>query len=257
MKIIRNFVAPKDSSPFNPSKTIMVDAQDKGEIVLNGLGGDVFGISKILPYAPQMDQILVSARLNEDLYLFRNILLSVVHTLFKSIDGLYAPFVIQKNNAIVFELENMAETEQSVNIQLIGPDQYGMSKLEQAYRQIGSDMPVPRFLYGHATVLGGSVNTDLGVKSKSMDVEVRRMAMKANQFEDRIMSSIRVYNNTVRKDVFIGQINDEFDGHYANVPFIVGSNMPFLVYATNLAGADAEVSFLCESYEAQTQGSDE
>ena len=250
MKVIRNFIPPADSTPFNPSKTVVVDAEGTGEIKLNGMGGDMFGIRKILPFAPDMDKIRVSARLNEDLYLFRDVLLSVVHTLFKPIGGLLAPFIIQKNNNIVFELENTASTNQAVNIQLIGYDSLALGKLKAEYNQIGSPMPVPRFLYGHSTVPAGAVNTDLGVKSKSVDVEVRRMAMKADAFQDQVMTSMRVYNNTVRKDLFLSQINDEFDGHYAHVPFIVGANVPFTVYTTNQSGADVQVSVLCESYQA-------
>jgi len=251
MKIIKNFLPPKESSPYNPSKSLELLAGDTGEIIMNGMGGESFGIRRILPFAQDMNKIMVSARLNEDLYMFRDVQLSVVHTLFKSIDGLFAPFIIQKNNNIVFELENKAASKQSVNIQLIGYDQYAMSKLRSAYGQIGSPVPVPRFLYGHASVPAGGINADLGVKSKSVDVEVRRIAMSSDRPD--ITASMKIYNTTVRSELFIDQINDEFDGQYANVPFIVGSNVPFDVYASNLNLQVASVSFLCESYVVQPE----
>lgn len=249
MRIIKNFVPPKESSPFNPSKSLELAAGSKGEIIMNGMGGESFGIRRILPYSQDMHKVMVSARLNEDLYLFRGVQLSVVHTLFKSIDGLFAPFIIQKNNNIVFELENTAATKQTVNIQLIGYDQYAMGKLRQAYGQIGSPLPVPRFLYGHASVPAEAINTDLGVKSKSVDVEVRRIAMSSDRPD--VTTSMKVYNTTVRSELFIDQINDEFNGKYANVPFIVGSNVPFDVYASNANDQSAQVSFLCECYVVQ------
>lgn len=252
MRIIKNFLPPKQSSPYNPAKSIELEAISKGQIIMNGMGGESFGIRRILPYCEDMSKIMVSARLNEDLYMFRDIQLSVVHTLFKSIDGLFAPFVIQKNNSVVFELENKAMTPQTVNIQLIGYDQYGMSKLRAAYDQIGGTMPVPRFLYGHSSVQAGAINTDLGVKSKSVDVEVRRMAMSSDR-PGGITASMKVYNTTVRNELFVDQINDEFDGKYANVPFIVGANVPFDVYASNTGSQNAEVSFLCECYVAQDE----
>jgi len=251
MRIIKNFLPPKESSPFNPSKSLELDAGGNGEIIMNGMGGESFGIRRILPYSQDMNKIMISARLNEDLYLFRDIQLSVVHTLFKSIDGLFAPFIIQKNNSIVFELENQATTKQIVNIQMIGYDQYAMGKLRSAYGQIGSPVPVPRFLYGHASVSAGGINTDLGVKSKSVDVEVRRIAMSSDRPD--VTTSMKVYNTTVRSELYIDQINDEFNGKYANVPFIVGSNVPFDVYASNANGQVAEVSFLCECYEVQDE----
>ena len=251
MRIIKNFLPPKESSPYNPSKSLELAAGGKGEIIMNGMGGESFGIRRILPYSQDMNKIMVSARLNEDLYMFRDVQLSVVHTLFKSIDGLFAPFIIQKNNNIVFELENKSTTKQTVNIQLIGYDQYAMGKLRSAYGQIGSPVPVPRFLYGHASVPAGGINADLGVKSKSVDVEVRRIAMSSDRPD--ITSSMKVYNTTVRSELYIDQINDEFDGKYANVPFIVGSNVPFDVYATNANAQTAEVSFLCECYVVQDE----
>lgn len=249
MRIIKNFLPPKESSPYNPSKSLELAAGSSGTIIMNGMGGESFGVRRILPFAQDMTKIMVSARLNEDLYMFRDVQLSVVHTLFKSIDGLFAPFIIQKNNNIVFELENKAASSQTVNIQLIGYDQYAMGKLQSAYGQIGSPVPVPRFLYGHASVPAGGVNADLGVKSKSVDVEVRRIAMSSDQ--PGIVTSMKIYNTTVRSELFIDQINDEFDGRYANVPFVVGSNVPFDVYATNTNGQPADVSFLCEGYVVQ------
>jgi len=251
MRIIKNFLPPKESSPYNPSKSLELSAGGKGEIIMNGMGGESFGIRRILPYSQDMNKVMVSARLNEDLYMFRDVQLSVVHTLFKSIDGLFAPFVIQKNNNIVFELENKATTKQTVNIQLIGYDQYAMSKLHRAYEQIGAPIPSPRFLYGHSSVPAGGINADLGVKSKSVDVEVRRIAMSSDRND--VTASMKVYNTTVRSELYIDQINDEFDGKYANVPFIVGSNVPFDVYATNLNSQTAAVSFLCECYVVQDE----
>ncbi len=251
MRIIKNFLPPKESSPYNPAKSLELAAGATGEIIMNGMGGESFGVRRILPYSQDMNKIMVSARLNEDLYMFRGVQLSVVHTLFKSIDGLLAPFIIQKNNNMVFELENKAAAPQTVNIQLIGYDQYAMSRFQRAYEQIGAPIPAPRFLYGHASVPAGGINADLGVKSKSVDVEVRRIAMSSDRIG--ITTSMKVYNTTVRSELFIDQINDEFDGKYANVPFIVGANVPFDVYATNQNGQAAAVSFLCECYVVQAE----
>jgi len=250
MRIITNFLPPKESSPYNPAKNVHLDGNQAGQLIMNGMGGESFGVRRILPYSPDMDNILVSARLNDDLYIFRDIQLSVVHTLFKSIDGLFAPFVIQKNNTLVFELVNLGASAQTVSIQLIGFDQHAMSKLQAAYAQIGAPMPVPRFLYGHTMVPVNGVNMNLGVKSKSVDVNVRRMAMASDR-SGEIMASMRVYNTTVRSELYIDQINDEFDGRYANVPFIVGANVPFDVFASNRSGQVARVSFLSECYVVQ------
>jgi hypothetical protein len=254
MKVIRNFLPPSDSSPYNPAKSVQVAPGEHGEIRMNGMGGESFGVRRILPYSQDMNKIMVSARLNEDTYLFRGVQLAVVYELFRSISGLYAPFIIQKNNSIVFELENTDSSGQLVNIQLVGYDQYAMGKLKRAYQQIGAQMPVPRFLYGHASVAAGQVNADLGVKSKSVDVEVRRMAMSSDRPEN-ITASMKVYNTSIRNELFIQQLNDEFDGQYANVPFIVGANVPFDVFASNANSQPAEVSFLCESYVGQDASS--
>ena len=73
------------------------------------------------------------------------------------------------------------------------------------------------------------------------------MAMSSNQ-PGAITASMKVYNTTVRDEVFLEQVNDEFNDKYINVPFVVGSNVPFDVYASNYGAQPAEVSFLCESY---------
>ena len=250
MKIVKNFIPPTESTPFNPAKAIEIPAGDTGHIMMNGMGGESFGVRKILPYAPDMNTIFVSARLNEDLYLFRDLQLSVVHRLFQQIDGLLAPFIIQKSNSLVFELTNTHSAAQTVNIQLIGYDHYSLTKLINIYSDIGSPMPQPRFLYGQATLAAGAVNIDMGVKAKSIDVEARRLAMSSDRPGD-ITASLKVYNTTIRNEVYLEQLNDEFGQFYANVPFIIGSNMPFQVYASNKGPSQANVSFLCESYVVQ------
>ena len=250
MKIVKNFIPPTESTPFNPAKAIEIPAGGSGHIMMNGMGGESFGVRKILPYALDMNKVFVSARLNEDLYLFRDLQLSVVHRLFQHIDGLLAPFIIQKSNSLVFELTNTHNAAQTVNIQLVGYDHYSLTKLINIYADIGSPMPQPRFLYGQATLAPGAVNIDMGVKAKSIDVEARRLAMSSDRPGD-ITASLKVYNTTIRNEVFLEQINDEFGQFYANVPFIIGSNMPFQVYASNKGAQQASVSFLCESYVVQ------
>ena len=256
MKIVKNFIPPTESTPFNPAKSIELAAGGSGEIIMNGMGGESFGVRRILPYAQNMDTIFVSARLNEDLYLFRNLQLSVLHQLFKSTEGLLAPFIIQKSNSLIFELNNTGGIPQTVNIQVVGYDHFGLSKLQTIYREINAPLPQPRFLYGQASLAAGAVNIDMGVKTKSIDVEVRRLAMSCDR-PGAVTVSMKIYNTTVRNEVFIEQINDEFGRLYANVPFIVGSNVPFQVYASNKGATQANVSFLCESYVAPGQNSNE
>ena len=248
MKIIKNFKPPNGASAYNPAKHMVLDAGETGEMVMNGMGGDTFGINRILPYAKHMDEITISARLNEDYYIFRDVSLRCVYNLFKSIDKLLAPFIIQQNNHIVFELTNNHAQSQAVNIQLIGYDHATLAKLQDAYSDIGETIPVPRFLYGRAQLPAGAVG-DLGVKSKSIDVQARRMAMSST-VEDEVTVSMRIYNTTIRSEMFVEQVNYEFDGLYANVPFIIGSNVPFAVNANNRSDSPANVSFLCEAYVA-------
>ena len=250
MKIVKNFIPPTDSTPFNPAKSINIPAGGSGHLSMNGMGGESFGVRKILPYAPDMNKVFVSARLNEDLYLFRDLQLSVVHQLFRRIDGLLAPFIIQKSNSLVFELANTHSSAQTVNIEIIGYDHFGLAKLISIYEEIGSPMPIPRFLYGQAVLPSGAINIDLGVKAKSVDVEARRLAMASDRPGD-ITASLKVYNTTIRNEVYLEQLGDEFGQFYANVPFIIGSNMPFQVYASNKGPSQAGVSFLCETYAVQ------
>lgn len=250
MKIVKNFIPPTESTPFNPAKAVEIPAGGSGHIIMNGMGGESFGVRKILPYASNMDKVFVSARLNEDLYLFRDLQLSVVHRLFQRIDGLLAPFIIQKSNSLVFELTNTHNSAQTINIQLVGYDHYSLTKLINIYKEISSPMPQPRFLYGHTTLASGAFNIDMSVKAKSIDVEARRLAMSSDRPGD-ITASLKVYNTTIRNEVYLEQLNDEFGQFYANVPFIIGSNMPFQVYASNKGPSEANVSFLCEAYVVQ------
>jgi hypothetical protein len=64
MKIISNFLPPKESSAYNPAKSVEVQPGATAHLTMNGMGGERYGIRKILPFSANMNTILISARLN-------------------------------------------------------------------------------------------------------------------------------------------------------------------------------------------------
>jgi hypothetical protein len=248
IKTIKNFIPPKDASPFNPAKKVTVEANSTTYLTLKGRNADVFGIRRMLPFCSDMNAITVKATLNHERILFSGISLAAIHQLFK--DGeLLAPYIIQKNNDLLFELTNTSGTDLDVNMELLGYDGPSLRKLVQLYNQSSFDMPTPVFLFGSDSIPSKASNHYIEIPTKSMTVDLQRAAITSTK-DESISISLLIANEVIKNEVFIEQFNDEFrNGQRLMVPITIGAGKNFNLTASNSDQAnDQQISFLGESY---------
>jgi hypothetical protein len=245
--MIKNFTPPQDASPFNPAKTVTVPAGGSTDVLLKGRKSDVFGLNRILPYGEDLSQILVSASLNNRRIIFDDIQLSAVRELFQD-SHLKAPFIIQRNNDLTFTLSNRSSSDMAVNMELLGYNGDVLRKLVQDYQMQGLTMPTPVFLFGSDTLAGGAKNKFVNIPTLARDVQLQRMAVKTDD-DPSVRVSLQLYNETIKNDVFVPQINDEFsNGRQLTVPVTIKKSVPFGLKATNSSSNSLVISYLGEAY---------
>lgn len=244
---IRNITPPADSTPYNPAKFVSVPANGTVSITLAGRNSELFGFDRMLPGSPSPDAITVTAILNEEIILFKDVKLSAIIQHFKHLK-LLAPYVIQQNNNLVFELTNSTGAAVPVNMQLLGYDAPGVRALQAAYKNKGVRMPEPIFLFANATVPASAQSFAINIPTKPVNLRLLRSTIVTEDDND-ITVSMKVYNETIKNQVFVEQFNQEYESSYPFIPFEVGVSVPFTLQADNLDGANAhDLHFLGEAY---------
>jgi hypothetical protein len=243
-----------DARPYNPAKTVTVAAGGSYDLTLQGRAADVFGINRILPWCSDMNAVTITARINHERMLFEDVRLPVIRELFKA-GKLKAPFIIQKNNELTLTLNNTSASDLAVNIELLGYDGPNLRKLVSMYKQQDFPMPTPVFLYGSGTVNANAANQRINIPTKSKDVVLERMALHTSS-DEYIHVSLQVYNETIKNDVFVNQLNDEYsNGHRALVPIKIKKSVPFTLAASNVDSADHWLSYMGEAYVLDNENS--
>lgn len=254
--IINDFSPPPKAAPYNPAKTVTVPGNGTEELTLKGRSADVFGIMRMLPYAPwptnvppppPANSIEITATLNNDRILFKDVQLPAIRELFMDSE-LLAPLIIQENNDLTFTLTNTSGNDIDVSMQLIGYDGPTTRKLVSLYEKRGIKMPTPVFLFAKDEIAANADNQVVDIPSKSVDVELHRAAIRSDS-DDDLTVSLERYNETIKNGVFVRQFNDEFSiGRRSFVPIEVGKSVPFTLKASNASSNPQTLSFFGEAY---------
>lgn len=241
---------PAKSTPYNPARRITIPGNGEEPVLLQGKSAGLFGFTRILPYCSNMMGITVTAELNNEFTIFKDVHLATIRQFFLN-NELLGPYVIQEEQDLLLTLKNTTGGDLDANVQILGYDAPAMERLKSLYSQRGIPMPKPNFLYANEEIAADATNQVVEVPTKSVDLDLVRMAIRTSN-DDDISASLQIYNETVKNQLFVQQINDEFDGGYQKVPIPVKKKVPFSILASNSdAGNARDFSFLGEAYIAQ------
>lgn len=246
--VVEKFRPSRRAQIFNPVQDFTVPAGQSVVKEYRGLSGKEFGVNRFNIGCASPENILVKAVLNNELVLFQNVHLSALRTLFLH-RSLLAPFIIRENNTLELTLTNIGSSTIDANVQLLGFDHVALAELRAFNERTGKVLPKPAFLFGHDTVNALTTRKRIPIQEKATTVVFARMAL-GSTIEADTRVSIDVNNDTIKKEVFLSQLNDEFLSMQALVPFEIGSRIPFDLLVTNKNNANAiQVSFIAEGYE--------
>lgn len=243
---ITKLPVPKNSTPYTPAKYANVPNGGTAVMEFTGRSGATFGFDRILPGGQSLNDLTVTAQLNEDWTLFKDIKMSVLRDHFKS-KSLLAPFVIQENNTLRLTISNDTGSDKKASVQILGYDAPYLAKLINAYSQKGFSMPKPVFLHANEEIDANATAHSVDVKTKAVDVRMVRATIRTDS-DPNLLVTVQVYNESVKNKVFIQQFNDEYESKYANVPFVIGKAVPLSLIVQNLDSSAHDLCFLGESY---------
>ncbi|MCH8567620.1 MAG: hypothetical protein LAT67_05125 [Balneolales bacterium] len=209
--------------------------------------GNQYGFNRILVGATNTTALFMSAEINNETTIFRDVHVETVRRLFRS-RTLESPFIIKASRSLSITITNVSNQEQEVTVQLAGFDDWLLKRWVEDRKNQGQRILTPAFFYGKAEVGATERGKLLNLPPRSENMIVTRMQLASNGDAD-IRVSLREYSSDLKQNLFLEQLNDEFDLKTALVPYRIKANWPLeLVFDNRHPTQSRTVSALLEAY---------
>jgi hypothetical protein len=243
------FRPTKNTSYFSPTQDFIIPAGSTVSKDFRGLDGGNFGLNR-LSIGTDIDSknLIMTARLNNEKDIFTNIHVSALQAMFLA-RTLLAPFVIERGNFLTIIIKNNhATATANVAVQVLGFDEVVLGEWMEYKRANGQKIREPFLVSGYSTVAALEERKLINLTNRARPYLVHRLFAGSDGAVD-LRLTLDIYNDTIKRDVFIDQLNDEFKYHQALVPYYVGGNIPVSLYVTNVSSTDVRnISIIGEGY---------
>lgn len=245
---IKRFRPSKRISPFSPSLIFDIPAGESVSRDFRGYDGQDFAFNRLSFGTNTPGTILASAKLNNERDIFTNVQISALQDLFR-FRSLLAPFIIARGNFLTITLTNLDNSNDAkANVQLLGYDHITLEEWREFNEKVGRKILEPVFVYGFADVPAQQQLKLVNLTSRARPVLVHRFFVGSTG-DDDLQVSLEVYNDEIKRDLFVKQLNEEFLSMPALIPFYIGGNIPISMYVTNNSNATThQVSVIGEGY---------
>jgi hypothetical protein len=250
MSQIKRFRPSRRASYFSPSHLFQMAPGASVSKDFRGYDGAEFAFNRLSFGTLTPHTIVVSAKLNNERDIFSNVHISALQDMFR-LRSLLAPFIIAQGNILTITLTNLDTVNPaSANVQLLGFDHETLREWRQFNSANSRSVLEPVFVYGTGDVPAQQQLRVVNLTSRSKPVHVHRFFAGSNGAND-LLISLEVYNDQVKRDLYIAQLNDEFLSMPALMPYYIGENIPISMYVTNNNATDVRtVSIIGEGYYA-------
>lgn len=245
---IKRFRPSKRVSPFSPSLSFDIPAGGSISRDFRGYDGQEFAFNRLSIGTNTPSTIIASAKLNNERDIFTNVQISALQDLFR-FRSLLAPFVIARGNILTITLTNLDSSNPAkANVQLLGYDHLTLDEWREFNEKVGRKVLEPVFVYGFASVPAQQQLRLVNLTSRARPVLVHRFFVGSTG-DDDLKVSLEVYNDEIKRDLYVRQINDEFLAMPALIPYYIGENIPISMYVSNNnAMTTHQVSVIGEGY---------
>lgn len=235
---------------YTPSQLVTVPANGTATATFQGYNGNKYGLNRFIIGGSSLESIEVTATLLQGVNeptLFSKVQANCLQQLFlyRSLRG---AFIIPEQIRLQLSFTNTSGTDIQINVQLVGYTSLQLDNQLNLYKQKCVDFPKPLLLSANASIAAAADDQLVTVTLPSQKLRMYRMAIRSDS-DSNLLVKIRQEDTYIKQQIFISQINDEFNDMDIILPFDINSNVPFQLYFTNLDGANAhEVTFLAETY---------
>lgn len=242
---------PANSVPFTPAENYELAAGASETLEFRGLNRQRYGFDRIVPYANLPAHVTLTAELNNEKILFRNVNVLALTRLFLH-RHLIFPWVIRSANVLRVTVTNTHPTDTAIgSVMLNGVDEPYLAKMEAAYQDAGIPTPSARLLYGNATIPAQANDFAVNVEQPANDVLFRSMAIGTTSDSD-ILVKMEIWTEKMKDLVFAEQINNEYSSLRSRVNFKLSQNTPFTLKTTNLNATDSvKFTYIAEAYDVE------
>ncbi|PKD43754.1 hypothetical protein [Rhodohalobacter barkolensis] len=233
---------------FTPARTVEIPGGESRTITFSGLSSRRYGVNRFIVAGTSMTKILATAKFNNGKDTkFENIQLAAIRNLFLN-RSLRGAFTIDDSTEMYLTLTNTDSQAHTVNVQLVGYDDAHLQHKQEEYQNRGLPFPNPEFVFVSKEVAAGATAQRISVALPAYPLRLYRISV-ASDADNQLLMSFRQDQVRIKPEVFVSQINDEFQNMDIILPQNLQANVPFDLIVTNLDSANAHrFSFLAETY---------
>lgn len=243
----------KSAAYYTPAQLVTLAAGASQDITFTGLNGNRYGLNRMLFGGANLENIQVTAKLNKGRQtIIEDVQAAALRQLFLN-RSLRGAFVIDPGTQLEITLTNNGAASQTVNAEIAGYTEEHLKYMEQQYSCKQLPFPKPYLVYGSDTVPAGNPSYRISMVLPAFPIRLYRMAVSSDSpgnLTATVDMSTGKSKTTVKPEVFIDQINDEFNTMDIIKPVDLEASVPFEFYLKNLDGAnDHTFSFVAECYQ--------
>ncbi|WP_020402802.1 hypothetical protein [Gracilimonas tropica] len=233
---------------YTPAKKVELAAGETKTVRFQGLNAKRYGVNRLAIGGTGLDYVMATLAFNNGRdKKIDETSLSALRKLFLA-RSLRGALIVEKATELFVTLTNTDNTAHTVNVQLIGYDDEHLMHKMDSYEANGIEFPQPEFVYITKTIASGVGQQRFSVNLPSHKLRLYRMAVSTTGTEDEIQLSIRQDRTRIKPEVFLSQINDEFEDKDIILPATLQAHTPFDLFVTNTGAGAHTVSFIAECY---------
>lgn len=233
---------------YTPSKKVELAAGETKTVKFQGLNASRYGVNRLSIGGTGLDHVTATLAFNNGRDAkIEETSLSALRKLFLA-RSLRGALIIEKGTELFVTLTNTDGNGHTVNISLIGYDDVHLEQKMTSYQDNGVEFPSPEFVYITKEIASGVGQQRFSVNLPAYKLRLYRMAASTTGNQDEIQLSIRQDRTRIKPEVYLSQINDEFEDKDIILPATLQAHTPFDLFVTNTGGGSHRVSFIAECY---------
>lgn len=238
---------------YAPAETITIADGATETMEFRGRSGDAFAFDR-LTVGGDYEGLTVTAKTNTGTtVLFAGAHLSALRRLFlrRRLRGLLE---VNEGNRLELDVTNRSGSESTVCVQLGAySTRRGLEAQRECLRSAYGYVPRPKLVSAFASIPAGASAQRVKIEQRPSTIYFWRWMVAADDEAalDSWRVKLRVYERTVREEVFASQIKDQFTDGETSRPYVVAPKTPMQVIVDSDAQADLGFSALFEGYYLQ------
>lgn len=230
-----------------PAQTVEVAGNSTESIKLSGRNANRYGLNRILIGGADLQNIRVTLKVNNGRnIIFENVVATAINNLFQN-RSIRGAIIIERGTEAEFVVENTSGSAQTVNVKILGYDQYQLQAKLDKYAASGVPFPEPHFIYATKSVPGSVSSDRTEISLPDYDIRLYRIGLSTSA-NNALIHRFKQNNLTLIDETFADQLITEFKNMEIIEPIDLDPRHAFDMLTENVTSSAVTVSLIAETY---------